>query len=48
MMRQGDGEFGDEPGPSGPCEEPLTMLNFEGDRDNERLNDRTALVTSTW
>lgn len=47
MMRQGDGEFGDE-GQLVFCDVPLTILNFEGDLDKERLNDRTAVVTSTW
>lgn len=48
MMRQGDCEPGDELQPLGLCGAALTMLNFEGDRDKERLSDRTAAVTSTW
>lgn len=47
IRRQGDGDFGDKPGLSTPCEDALTILNLEGDRDKERLNDRTAAVTST-
>jgi hypothetical protein len=43
--RFGDGErgdFGDELG------DLATMRNLDGDRDRERLSDRTADVTSTW
>lgn len=47
MTRQGDGEFGDEREPSELWDAALTRLNFEGEREMERLNERTAAVTST-